>query len=87
MEKPVKKFAADQHHFGTLVFEFDDITRGKLKEENGNIVANKWLQADSTAGQADYEEEISGGIYTHKFNFKDFPNRIVTIRKTNIDLK
>jgi hypothetical protein len=88
MEKEVEKFVIDQHHFGTLVFEFEDIRRGKLKKENGKLVANKWLQIDTTGGQADYEEEIKGGIYTHKFNFKDFPGgKIVTIRKTHIDLK
>lgn len=87
MEKEVEKFAIDQHHFGTLVFEFEDIKRGKLKREKDKLIANKWLQADATAGQADYEEEIKGGIYTHKFNFEDFPGKIVTIRKTNVDLK
>jgi len=77
----------EQHHFGTLVFEFEDISEGKLKMENGTIVANKWLQADTTAGQADFEEELDGGIYTHKFNFDDYPaGKVVTIRKTNIGL-
>lgn len=87
MEKPGENWATDQHHFGTLVFEFDDIRRGKLRTERGKLIVNKWLKTDTTAGQADYEEEIKGGIYTHKFNFKDFPGRIVTIRKTNVDLK
>lgn len=59
----------DGAHLGTLIFEFEDISKGKLKrDEDGKLIAHKYLPPSvslkyGNAGESDYDEyNTYGGI-------------------------
>jgi len=62
---------------GVVVFEFEDIRKGKLKKDNnGNLVSVKWIKTTTNlkGGQSDYDEQNSyGGIIMPQLNFTAFP--------------
>lgn len=72
-EDPKSKF---RHHRGTVIFEFDDITRGKLKRnKKGNLIVHKYLKPSLTSGgQSDYDQQNTyGGIVMFQLNFAAYP--------------
>jgi len=62
---------------GVVVFELEDIRKGKLKKDNnGNLVSVKWIKTTTNlkGGQSDYDEQNSyGGIIMPQLNFTAFP--------------
>ncbi len=52
-------------HRGTVIFEFEDLTKGTLRrDKKGNLIVHKWLKPTlSRGGQSDYDEQNTyGGI-------------------------
>ena len=65
-------------HDGTYVFEFEDISQGKLRRESGKLVVVKYLQPSLSgwinAGESDYDAgNTYGGIIMPQLDMSD-PN-------------
>ena len=63
-------------HRGLVIFEFDDIDRGRLKRnKNGNLVAIRHLKPQlAKGGQSDYHEKNTyGGIVIPQFDIANLP--------------
>ncbi|MBW2046205.1 MAG: hypothetical protein JRI96_15205 [Deltaproteobacteria bacterium] len=63
-------------HKGTVIFEFEDISQGRLKrDENGELTVVKYLKTTvSSGGQSDYDEQNTyGGIVMPQLNFTAYP--------------
>ena len=66
--------ADTMHHKGTVIFEFEDITRGELKRDNGLIVLKYLQPARTSGGQSDYDEQNTyGGIVMPQRDVADYP--------------
>jgi hypothetical protein len=69
-------FKKNRAHDGTLVVEFDDIHRAKLKRDaNGKLVVLKAVRPDlHSGGLSDYDEDNSyGGILFSQINPRAVP--------------
>ena len=71
-ENPYKQFS----HFGTCIFEFEDITNGTLRtDETGHTILHKYLPpGKKSGGQSDYDEQNTyGGIIMPQHNYSALP--------------
>lgn len=74
-------------YLGTIVFEFDDISKGNLKKDsNGNIKVIKFikrgLEGEFNAGQSDYDEHnINGGFIMPQVDPSSYPDDVVGFYK------
>lgn len=73
-------------YYGTSIFEFDDISKGKLKRDrSGKLMLHKYLPPAiiANAGESDYDKyNTCGGIIMPQANPKDYP-KIMNIYSTN----
>lgn len=89
LASPMKE---DPQHEGTMIFEFENIQRGMLKRDNGNLVVRKYILPDEKvatnrgAGQSDYDARNSaGGMIMPQFNSKSYPE-VFGIYSTKVSL-
>ncbi len=67
---------AEASNKGVVIFEFEDITNGKLKrDEKGEPIARKYLKPPlGMGGQSDYDEQNTyGGIIMPQMNLTAYP--------------
>lgn len=66
---------SEMHHRGTCIFEFEDITRGTLKQDKNGPVLHKYLKPTlMSGGQSDYDEQNTcGGIVMPQRDPADYP--------------
>jgi hypothetical protein len=74
-------------HRGTVIFEFEDITRGAIKRSFGGKpkVIKQLAPRLSMGGQSDYDaQNINGGIVMPQFDLRNLPKafRIFNTKKT-----
>ncbi|OYT29324.1 hypothetical protein B6U98_02550 [Thermoplasmatales archaeon ex4572_165] len=65
-----------KQHFGTCIYEFEDITKGILiRDENEELMIHKYLKTTLiSGGQSDYDEQNTyGGIIMPQQNYSAFP--------------
>lgn len=76
-------------HKGTVIFQFKDISKGKLvKSKNGNPKVIAWIKPDlAKGGQSDYDQQnINGGMVMPQYDRRNFP-KIFRIFNTKYFLK